>query len=85
MSSAKPGHFWELERWMGDHDVSVRELGILSGFPKSAISRVICGQFVRVDPRLQRRLREVTGGAIGDVQWSAFLARRLSDRVESAA
>jgi hypothetical protein len=84
MSSLKSGYFWELQAWMGDHDVKVRELALLTGLGKNVINRAITGQFVRVDPRLQRKLREVTNGVVGDEQWSAFLKRRLSARTEAA-
>lgn len=84
MSSLKSGHFWELEAWMGDNDVSVRELELLTGFGKSVLSRLLCGQFVRVDPRLQAKIKHVTKGIIGDAQWADFIGRRLADRTVAA-
>lgn len=84
MSSLKSGHFWELEAWMGDSGVSIRELELLTGFGKSILSRLLCGQFVRVDPVLQAKLKEVTKGAIAEDQWSAFIGRRLADRIKAA-
>lgn len=84
MSSLKSGHFWELEAWMGDHGVSIRELELLTGFGKSVLGRLICGQFVRVDPALQAKLRLVTKGAVGDQEWASFIGRRLADRTIAA-
>lgn len=84
MLDQKPGYFWELQAWMLDNDVSGRELAVLTGAGKNVISRLICGQFVRVDERLKRKLGEATRGAIGDPEWAAFLQRRLEQRAHAA-
>lgn len=84
MLSSKPGHFWELEAWMAENDISVREMALLTGIKKSALSRILCGQFVRVDPDDLARISKATNKAIDQPQWAEFLQRRLSERQQVA-
>lgn len=65
---------------MAAEDVSGAELGLLVQRGKNVISRLLTGQFVRLDPRLQRDISRVTNGVVGPEQWAAFLSRRLEDR-----
>lgn len=69
---------------MGDNDVSIREMELLTGFGKSVLGRLLCGQFVRVDPVLQAKIKQVTKGGVGDEQWATFIGRRLADRTIAA-
>jgi hypothetical protein len=87
MSDRKSGHFWELEDWMAENDVSGRELAVLTGLGKNVISRLITGQFVRLDARVQRRINNATVNTsrpLTDQHWQDFMQRRLDERADAA-
>jgi hypothetical protein len=85
MSSKKSGHFWELEAWMREWGVSARELGVLTNRNKNTICHLLTGQFMRIDPTLQRDIKIATKGIVGEKAWTAFIQRRLDMRMEIAA
>lgn len=69
---------------MAEKRISFRELELLTGFGKNVLCRLAHGEFRRLDPQLQRKIKEVTADAVGHEAWTAFLERRLSENREAA-
>lgn len=62
---------------MRKEGVSIRDLARLLSRKKTAIARLLGGQFVRIDPKLQRDIAVLTRGEIDAAAWDAFMARRF--------
>lgn len=69
--------FDELLTWMQKNDCDFRELAVATGLDKMTLNRLARGDFKRLGRNVIAGVSRGTNGQVGEVQFTAFLARLM--------